>query len=189
MWRAASLLLPRRARRQGALVGLVLVGYLVALGTTPAGEGLRLLGHLAHAHGAAPVAAPAYRADPATVGLPVLPTLRASAAHAHGDGERHTHAPTPRPTTTGRVVRARAETPAATGGDLHRHGATVHAHDTQAPAAPVVPVRVSVDTHRLPDATHVPAPPFRADAPATGDTAQLRSVDGSVDTPPPIGRG
>jgi hypothetical protein len=177
--------MPRRARLHGVLVGLVVAGYLVALGTTPAREGLHVLGALAQ--GAAPPAAPAYRPDPAAVGLPVLPTLRASATQ-DGDG-RSTHAPEhagpqePRTASTGHVVRARAETPSPPEGE------TVDTQETQAPPAPIVPVRVSVDTHRLPDATRVPAPPSLADAPATGDTARLRSVDGSVDTPPPIGRG
>lgn len=173
------------------LVGLLVAGYLVALGTTPAGEGLRLLGHLAHAHGAPVPAAPAYRPDPATVGLSVLPTLRTP---AHGGHARHTRSgpdhearPERRPSPSGRVVRARTDAPS--GGDGHRHGDTVHSHETPALPAPAVLVRVSVDTHRLPDTARVPAPPPRADAPVAGGVAALQSVNGSVDTPPPIRRG
>lgn len=178
----------------------MLAGYLVALGTTPAGQGLHLLGHLATAHRAAPVAAPTYRPEPASVGLPVLTTLRAPAApHRHEAGRARTH-DADGGHHTGPVVRAafhghdapdagEPDVGEADAGAPHRHGDTVHTHETQAPTAPVVLVRVPVDTHRLPDATRVPAPPSRADAPGEGGLAVLRSVDGSVETPPPIGRG
>ena len=179
------------------VVGLVLAGYLVALGTTPAGQGLHLLGHLATAHNSVPLAAPVYRPEPASVGLPVLTTLRRPAApHRHGTGHAHTHgADRTARHPSDHVVRAvhvhdAPEVPGETSTSRrHRHGDTVHTHETQAPVAPVVPVRVSVDTHQLPEPTPLPSPLSQDAAAGSVPVAALQSINGSVETPPPIARG
>lgn len=170
-----------------AIVGLVLAGYLAALGTTPAGSGLRLLGHLAHAHGDAPPA-PAYRPDPADARRPVLPTLReATPVHTHGDAAPHRHRPGAR--THGARPAAPVVRAVAPVDDAHRHGDTVHSHTTDESAPPVPAVLASVDTHRMPDVARVPPPPPARDAPRVTPVPTAGTGEPPVETPPPRGRG
>ncbi|PAP75501.1 hypothetical protein [Rubrivirga marina] len=178
MRRRASASRTERALR-GALVALVVAGYVLALGTTASGEGLKLLPHLALEH------APTAPAAPHLVGdqegdRDVLRTLRPK-AHAHDD-HKHRHASDP----VRETIHVLATPPEARG--LHEHEGAVHRHDT-APTEQHVVVTVSLDKHRLPATPGVPAPAVAA-VPLGGERmAPPASVDPSVETPPPIRRG
>lgn len=199
-----------RGRLRGALAVAALAGYLVALGGTSAGQGWGLLHHLASAHAGrtAPTILPVTL--PGT--LLAIPTLRPFAAshsaprhrpepddahHAHPHGHAHTPgSDAPEATPPHRAVRtAHAHnSPPRPGGEtpdtgrFHRHGPLVHTHGAPAPEPPLVVVRRALDTHRLPEVPRLPAPPSR-EAPEAGPAARPSSVDGSVETPPPIARG
>ena len=128
----------RRALR-GALAAAVLAGYLVGVAATPAGQGLRLLAHLADAHAAPTLAAPALVADAPTDVLPALSTLRPR-AHRHGGGAAHHHGPHAEAPHGGLSLRHRAapvrvEGPAHGDADgVHEHGGVLHSHTPRPPS-------------------------------------------------------
>lgn len=163
------------------VVTCAVVGYVVALGGTSAGQGWRLAPHLAAAHAGAP---PPALVEGAMDGV-VLPTLRLR-EHTHG-GVAHHHADdgaqevAPQGAVTHRDVR---DMTADTG--LHRHGDWVHDHRPPPPRreAPVV----TLDKHQLPAPSLVPAPlAARVEAMQANETRGTRSL--TVETPPPVGRG
>ncbi len=187
----------RRARAlRGALAVAVLVGYLAAWGGTAAGHGWRLAPHLALEHARPPAPAAPHVVGDVAPGAHVLPTLRPEERHTHG-GRSHGHkhgeerherdeaqglAPAPDVFPAGQTVLAEAN------GGLHEHDGVTHSHD-EPPSVPAVLVTVSLDKHRLPATSAVPAPPALAVAAFGDDAEALESIDLSVETPPPIRRG
>lgn len=180
---------PRRALR-GALAVAVLAGYLAALGGTAAGHGWKLVSHLAlHHAGPMPVAPTLYSADGQKGGR-ALTTLRPTAPHTHGGvthahGQEHTGH---EPLSTLFSGRHTAQPEAAGDPGLHRHDGVLHSHEAP-PPEPAVVVTVSLDKHRLPAAAAVPAPLAVTLADLGEGIGAPESVDPSVETPPPIGRG
>jgi hypothetical protein len=164
---------------RGALVALVLAGYAVALGTTASGEGLKLIPHLALEHAPTTPAAPHLMGEEAG-DRDVLRTLRPE-AHTHG-GQEHRHDADPARETI--YVLA---TPPATRG-LHEHDGAFHSHETP-PDDRAALVTVSLDKHRLPATPAVPAPAVAVIRLDDERPAPPDSVEPSVETPPPIGRG
>ena len=161
---------------RGALVAFVLVGYVLVLGTTASGEGLKLIPHLALEHAPTALHAPHLVGD-VEGERDVLRTLRPEAP-----------APDAPPHAAGgpRTVRVLATPLEALG--LHVHGGRLHRHDAP-PDAPRTIVTVSLDKHRLPAAPAVPAPVVSSHTASAGPSPALSSVDLSVETPPPIRRG
>ncbi len=181
---AARVSTARRALTRVA-VACAAVGYLLALGSTSAGQGWQLAPHLALGHtGAGPPQL--VEAAPAHV---VLPTLRLEQGeHVHGGGHaghHHEHAgghvhPPEAP------EHSETEAQGVRQSGRHRHGDRVHDHQPppERPAAPVV----ALDKHHPPAAQAVPAPLAASVTAATGDDAGAsRSL--TVETPPPVGRG
>ena len=164
--------LTARALRVGAVV-LVVAGYLAAFGTTPTGQGWSLLPHLALDPGL-PLAAPTLVVEQPQEG-PALTTLRPEATDDPEDASEHVRATLP-------VIHAGLR-----GADGRRaHEGVLHAHDAPAPEPSVSPT-LSLDKHRVPAPTAVPAPP--ASVAAVDEPPEAgASVDRTVETPPPIGR-
>ncbi|WP_412069252.1 hypothetical protein [Rubrivirga sp. IMCC43871] len=174
---------------RAALVGLVVVGYGLALGATAWGEGLAILPHLLLEHdGRALVAPTLVDVPPADT---VIPTLRPE-SHAHEarhhthrqGGAAHTHDDVPQaaPRETWRTLRAGAA-------GWHTHGDQAHRHVSPQPdAGPEAVTVVSLDDHRpslAPALPPAPATPADLGEP----TAAIASHQASVETPPPIGQG
>lgn len=176
-----------RALRAGG-GALVVAGYLAALGaTTTAGQGLRLLPHLALDHTQSAPSRPGLVEDERG-DHPVLTTLRERETHRHGRAA-HTHehdggleAPPDLFPEHGAI---RTE-----GRDdgLHEHDGVFHSHDAP-PPEPAVVLVVSLDQHHVPTAPAVPAPEVWGLDGGLEAHGSLHSVDLSVETPPPIGRG
>ena len=162
---------------RGAVVAFVLVGYVLVLGTTASGEGLKLIPHLAQEHAPTALHAPHLVGD-VEGERGVLRTLRPEAP-THDD---HAHEAALAP----RTVRVLATPLEALG--LHTHDGRLHRHDAPPDESRVI-VTVSLDKHRLPATPAVPAPVVSAHAPSAGPALALSSVDLSVETPPPIRRG
>ncbi|MEM1057150.1 MAG: hypothetical protein AAGI52_16650 [Bacteroidota bacterium] len=188
-----SLSAPRLNRSRllrGVAVGAVLLGYLGVLLGTSAGQGWRLLAHLAtetHAVMEAPrLQAPALHAPTGLAPAMGMTTLRAPAhshgAHTHGD---HTHRHGSAHPEAHRTVRTSGSphgTPEADG--FHAHDGVLHSHDLPPPTETPV-VILTLDHHQVPT-------PVRLTPPPVGDTARLGSALGSiasaqhsVETPPP----
>ena len=169
-----------RVFRTGA-VGLALLGYISVLAASPAGHGLRLLGHLVQSHSVVSVHPSAVAEfDHHHQARPESPR------HAHGhDGIEHAHASHSHETRSEGDLVLQDESPLP--GDVHEHNGVAHSHSAPPPEPPRV-LTVSLDEHRLPDATPMtsPSPPLE-EALGAREMA-LISIEGTVETPPPLGR-
>ena len=171
-----------------ALVVAVLAGYLAALGGTASGQGWKLASHLARDHASPTLAAPILHEEGS--GDHTLTTLTAGERHTHG-GRAHTHglAEAGHGSLADLFSEHRqpdSHQPGASG--VHEHDGVLHSHDAP-PPEPTAVVTVSLDKHRLPGTPAVPAPPAPGLADREAGLEPPRSVDRSVETPPPIWRG
>jgi hypothetical protein len=182
--------LPYRPRLlRGVAVGVVLLGYLGVLLGTSAGQGWRLLSHVATERHAT-FDAPRLQSEPLLAPAPGMTTLRTAPGGAHPHGahtHRHADSGSALP-QAGRQVRTDAGARQAPRGEtFHAHGGEVHSHDLPPPSEAPAAVH-TLDQHRLPLPAAVPAPLVTvASAPGAPAEARYGSASPSVETPPPRG--
>jgi len=161
----------RRALARGAAVLVALAGYLAVLMASGSGQGLEVLPHLVFAHaGHAPRLADDLPSDGHR-----LTTLRPDAEAAPVDDEKAF--------PEHRTIRVNAEPVPG----LHRHGDRLVTHEH--PPEPDRTPTAHLDQHRLPTPAVIPAPSEASRAPEIAYVEATTSIEPSVETPPPLGRG